>query len=217
MADLCIVLGNRNYSSWSLRPWLVLKHLGVSFDEVIVPLMQDNFKEELLKHSPSGKVPVLKVDGQEIWDSLAICEYLNESYPDAHLWPQDDTARAVARSVSYEMHSGFFEIRNGMPMNVRRTIDGFEPSSLCQVEIKRIEEIWTSCRERFGGNGDYLFGDFSIADAMFAPVVSRFKSYGIAVNPTCQMYMETILQMPTMQEWTEDAIGEEWVIDVAEL
>ncbi|WP_135079759.1 glutathione S-transferase family protein [Terasakiella sp. SH-1] len=217
MPKLQIILGNRNYSSWSLRPWLVLKHIGLDFDEIIVPLFEGDFKEELLKHSPSGKVPVLKTGDQEIWDSLAICEYLNEQNPEAHLWPKDSEARAIARSVSYEMHSGFFNIRNDMPMNIRRTIDGFEPSGLCQEEISRIIEIWTSCRQRFGQAGPFLFGSFSIADAMFAPVVARFRSYGIEVKGVAADYMQAVWTLSSMEEWATAAASEEWVIEAVEL
>ncbi|GGF55710.1 glutathione S-transferase [Terasakiella brassicae] len=217
MSALCLILGNKNYSSWSLRPWLVMKHLGLDFDEIIVPLLQGNFKEELFTHSPSGKVPVLKVDGQEIWDSLAICEYLNEEYPDANLWPIDKSARAHARSISYEMHSGFFNIRNDMPMNMRRARGNFHASPLCQAEIDRILAIWTDCRKNYGQNGPFLFGDFSIADAMFAPVVSRFDTYGVAVDGVVKDYMETILNMAHLKEWRDAGKVEEWIIDEAEI
>jgi len=217
MSRYSLVLGNKNYSSWSLRPWLVMRHLDLEFEETIVPLLVDGFKEELLKHSASGKVPVLKVEGNEIWDSLAICEYLNDRYPAGQLWPMDEYAKAIARSVSYEMHSGFFNIRNDMPMNMRRIVDGFEPSSLCQQDIERVLEIWESCRERFGQNGPFLFGEFSIADAMFAPVVSRFNTYKIPMSGNVAAYVQTVLDMPLMQEWKKTAIGEAWVIDQVEL
>ncbi len=217
MSKLQLIMGNRNYSSWSLRPWLVMKHLGLDFEENVVPLFEGDFKEELLGHSPSGKVPVLKVDGEEIWDSLAICEYLNECYPDAGLWPQEEHTRAVARSCAYEMHSSFFSIRNDMPMNVRRKIDGFTPSSLCKQEIDRVAEIWTSCRQRFGQSGPFLCGKFGIIDAMFAPVVSRFHSYGIELEGIAADYMQAILTLSMMEEWTESARGEEWVIEAVEM
>lgn len=217
MSRYSLVIGNKNYSSWSLRPWLVMKHLGLEFEETIVPLLEGDFKEELLSHSASGKVPVLKVDGKEIWDSLAICEYLNDQFPDGKLWPEDEYARAVARSVSYEMHSGFFNIRNDMPMNMRRIVDGVIPSSLCQSEIDRIVEIWTSCRTRFGTDGPFLFGSFSIADAMFAPVVSRFTTYKIPLTGEARDYVETILSMTALQEWAVAARQEEWVIEQVEL
>jgi len=217
MSRYSLVLGNKNYSSWSLRPWLVMRHLDLEFEETIVPLLVDGFKEELLKHSASGKVPVLKVEGNEIWDSLAICEYLNDRYPAGQLWPMDEYAKAIARSVSYEMHSGFFNIRNDMPMNMRRIVDGFEPSSLCQQDIERVLEIWESCRERFGQNGPFLFGEFSIADAMFAPVVSRFNTYKIPMSGNVAAYVQTVQDMPLMLEWKKTAIGEAWVIDQVEL
>ena len=217
MSRYSLVLGNKNYSSWSLRPWLVMKHLGLEFEEIIVPLLVDGFKEQLLSHSGSGKVPVLKIDGKEIWDSLAICEYLNEQHPEGKLWPDDDYAKAIARSVAYEMHSGFFNIRNDMPMNMRRTVDAFTPSSLCMSEIDRVVEIWTSCRDRFGEGGPFLFGEFSIADAMFAPVVSRFTTYKIPILGVTSDYMEAILNMDSMKEWAEAAKSEEWVIEQVEL
>ncbi len=217
MSRYSLVIGNKNYSSWSLRPWLVMKHLDLEFDETVVPLLEEGFKEELLSHSASGKVPVLKVEGKEIWDSLAICEYLNDRYPAGQLWPLEAYARAVARSVAYEMHSGFFNIRNDMPMNMRRIVEGVIPSDLCQSEIDRVIDIWTSCRERFGADGPYLFGQFTIADAMFAPVVSRFTTYKIPVMGVAADYMQTILDMPSLKEWVEVAKGEGWVIDQVEL
>lgn len=217
MSRYSLVLGNKNYSSWSLRPWLVMKHLGLEFEETVIPLMIDGFKEELLSHSGSGKVPVLKVEGKEIWDSLAICEYLNDRYSAGQLWPMDEYAKAVARSVSYEMHSSFFNIRNDMPMNMRKTVDGYTPSSLCQSEIDRVVEIWTSCRERFGQDGPFLFGQFTIADAMFAPLVSRFTTYKIPVMGEAADYMKVVLEMPMMQEWSNSAKGEGWVIEQVEL
>lgn len=216
MPGYSLVLGNKNYSSWSLRGWLVMKYLELDFDEVVVPLFRDDFKDELLKHSASGKVPVLKVDGDEIWDSLAICEYFNDEFPQAKLWPEDRYAKAIARSISCEMHAGFFTIRNDMSMNMRRLIDGFTPSADCQVEIDRVLEIWTTCRERFGEDGPFLFGHFSIADIMYAPIVSRFTSYQISMKGVAQEYAQTVLALPMMQEWTGAALKEEWVIDLAE-
>jgi glutathione S-transferase len=212
-----LIIGNKNYSSWSLRPWLVLKHLKQDFEEITVPLFQDGFKAELLHHSASGKVPVLKVDGYEIWDSLAICEYLNDQYPEGKLWPTDPKAKAVARSISCEMHSGFFNIRNDMPMNMRRVIDGVTPTDACQTEIDRVVEIWTNCREEFGEDGPYLFGAFTIADAMYAPVVNRFVTYQVPVGGQAATYMKTMQDMPSMKEWKADAIEEEWIIEAVEL
>lgn len=212
-----LIMGNKNYSSWSLRPWLVLKHLNIPFDEHIVPLMSDGFKEQLFSHSKSGKVPVLKLDGREVWDSLAICETLNDFHPDAGLWPAEGYARAIARSVSHEMHSGFATVRNDMPMNVRRQVANFKPSAACQVEIDRIIEIWEDCRDAFGGGGDFLFGNFSIADAMFAPVVFRFETYQIPVSEKARAYMDHMLGLSAMKEWTVESIAEDWVIEAAEV
>ncbi|NVJ93204.1 MAG: glutathione S-transferase family protein [Methylocystaceae bacterium] len=212
-----LIIGNKNYSSWSLRPWLVLKHLGLDFDEVVIPLLQDNFKEKILAHSHAGKVPILKADGFDLWDSLAICEFLNDQYPEGKLWPTDPKAKAVARSISCEMHSGFFNIRNDMPMNMRRVINGVTPTAACQSEIDRVVEIWTNCRAEFGQEGPYLFGSFTIADAMFAPVVNRFATYQVPVSGQAATYMKTMQDMPSMKEWKADAIEEEWVIEAVEL
>jgi len=212
MPGYSLVLGNKNYSSWSLRPWLVMKHLNLGFDEILIPLFRDGFKEKLLEYSASGKVPVLKDEGLEIWDSLAICEYLNEKHPEGNLWPKEIYAKAVARAVSCEMHSGFFTIRNDMSMDMRNIVEGFIPSPICQSEIDHVIKIWTSCRERFGGDGAFLFGSFSIADAMFAPIVSRFTTFQIPLKGVAQEYAQTILNMDAMKEWTEAAKKEEWVI-----
>ncbi len=212
-----LIIGNKNYSSWSLRPWLVMKHLGLDFNEVVIPLFQGNFKEKILAHSHAGKVPILKGDGFDLWDSLSICEFLNDQYPEGKLWPTEAKAKAVARSISCEMHSGFFNIRNDMPMNMRRVIDGVTPSAACQTEIDRVVEIWTNCREEFGKEGPYLFGAFTIADAMYAPVVNRFVTYQVPVSGQAATYMKTMQDMPSMKEWKADAIKEDWVIEAVEL
>lgn len=216
MSGYSLVIGNKNYSSWSLRAWLGMKHVGVEFDEIMVPLFQGDFKEEIFKYSASGKVPILKVGEDEIWDSLAICEYLNDQFPQANLWPEESYAKAIARAVSCEMHSGFFTIRNDMSMNMRRKIEGFVPSEACQIEIDRVKEIWTTCRNRFGKTGPFLFGHFTIADMMFAPIVNRFTTYQIVTDETVNAYMEAVLSMPSMKEWKEEALKEDWVIEEAE-
>jgi glutathione S-transferase len=208
MSKLKIFLGNKNYSSWSLRPWLVLKHLGVPFEEQVVPLDQPSTAEEIRKFSPSGRVPVL-VDGDTVvWDSLAICEYLNELFPGRQLWPSDARARATARSVSAEMHSGFAALRENLPMKFRESF----PNTMLQPEVKadiaRILQLWNDCRSRFGAAGPYLFGDFSIADAMYAPVVSRFNTYGVALEGTAAAYASAIWKLPSIQEWLAAARAE---------
>ncbi len=208
MPKLKIFLGNKNYSSWSLRPWLVLKHLAVPFDEQVVPLDQPSTAQEIRKFSLSGRVPVL-VDGDTvIWDTLAICEYLNELFPDRKLWPTDARARAMARSVSAEMHSGFAALRENLPMKFRESF----PNTVLQPEVKaeigRIFQLWNDCRTRYAAAGPYLFGEFSIADAMYAPVVSRFKTYGVPLEGTAAAYAEAIWKLPSIQEWLAAARAE---------
>jgi glutathione S-transferase len=201
-----LLIGNQNYSSWSLRPWLFLRHAGVDFDFEMVPLDTPAFAERIGALSPTGKVPLL-VDGERvIWDSLAICEYAREHYHIADAWPREPHARAVARSVVAEMHSGFAALRTAMPMNLRRT-----PAPLPEVsadvarDIARIIALWQDCRARFGGDGEFLFGRFGIADAFFAPVVARFQSYAVALDGTALAYVNSIASLPAMREWRRDA------------
>ena len=214
MADLTIYLGNKNYSSWSLRAWLALKATGELFEEVVIPLYQPGSREILLKYSPSGKVPALHDRGIVVWDSLAICGYLTEKFPAAGLWPDDPTAKAVARSISAEMHSGFVALRSEFPMNVRSSFPGRDISAAAQADINRIMAIWRQCRGRFGeGNGDFLFGRFTIADAMYAPVVSRFRTYRVDLEREADAYCETVTAMPAMQEWAAAAKNEPMIVD----
>jgi glutathione S-transferase len=208
MAKLKIILGNKNYSSWSLRPWLVLKHLGVPFDEHVIPLDQSSSAEEIRKYSPSGRVPVL-IDGNTVvWDSLAICEYLNELFPDRKLWPSDAKARATARSVSAEMHSGFTALRQNLPMKFRDSFPDTKLAPEVKAEIDRIIQLWSDCRSHFGSGGPYLFGAFTMADAMYAPVVSRFKTYGVRLAGSAAAYAEAIWSMPEVQAWLTAARAE---------
>jgi len=214
MADLTIYLGNKNYASWSLRPWLVLKRTTVAFDEVVIPLYQPGSRETVLKYSPSGRVPALRHDAITVWDSLAICDYLAESFPNFELWPKDQAARALARSVSAEMHSGFQALRQHLPMNVRSSFPGREVTPEVQADINRIMAIWRDCRTRFGeGRGDFLFGHFTIADAMFAPVVSRFRTYKTDLEREAQAYCDTIIALPAMQEWLAAAKNEPMIVE----
>jgi glutathione S-transferase len=208
MAKLKIVLGNKNYSSWSMRPWLVLKQLGVPFDEVVVPLDQPSTLEEILKYSPSGRVPALHDGDRVVWDSLAICEYLNELFPDRKLWPADPTARATARAVSAEMHSGFQALRNDCPMKFRESLPGKAISAEVKQDIQRILALWAECHRRFGAGGPFLFGAYCIADAMYTPVVSRFKTYGIPLEGAQAAYAESIWSLPSVQEWLGAARAE---------
>jgi glutathione S-transferase len=217
MADLAIYLGNKNYSSWSLRPWLVLKHTTVTFDEVVIPLYQSGSRETILKYSPSGRVPALRHGDVTVWESLAICEYLAESFPNFELWPQDQAARALARAVSAEMHAGFHALRQHLPMNIRSSFPGRGVTPEVQADINRIMAIWRDCRTRFGeGNGDFLFGQFTIADAMFAPVVTRFRTYKTDLEREAEAYCETIMAMPAMQEWIAAAKNEPMIVEAYE-
>ena len=214
MPDLTIYLGNKNYSSWSLRPWLVLKHTTVAFDEVVIPLYESTSRATLLKYSPSGRVPVLQHGALTVWDSLAICEYLAEAFPAFELWPKDEAARAVARSVSAEMHAGFEALRRHLPMNVRSSFPDREITPEVQAEINRVMSLWRDCRSRFGeGKGDFLFGRFTIADAMYAPVVTRFRTYRIELEREAEAYCEKIMALPAMQEWIAAARNEPMVVE----
>lgn len=218
MGDLTLVIGNRNYSSWSLRPWLVLKAAGASFEEVVIPLDQPNTRQEILKHWRNGAVPILKHGDNTVWESLAICEYVAELFPDAGLWPSDTRARAIARSLSAEMHAGFSALREHMPMNIRSRFpeEGRKPG--VQEDINRIAAIWRRARERYGeeSDGPFLFGNFTILDAMFAPVVSRFRTYAVDVSDVEAAYIEAVWNHPAMQEWAKAAQAEPMVIDSAE-
>ncbi|GAA5784255.1 glutathione S-transferase family protein [Chitiniphilus shinanonensis] len=207
-----LVIGNKNYSSWSLRPWLGMKVAGIAFEEILIPLYQAGSKAEILRHSPNGKVPALKDGDLLVWDTLAIAEYIAEKFPDRHLWPQDMAARAVARSVCAEMHSGFTTLRSQCPMDIRASKQA-TPSPDLQNDVDRIVAIWTDCRARFGNGGAFLFDKFSWADAFFAPVVTRFVTYGLAVPGDARRYMDTILALPAMQEWIAAGRAEPWEIN----
>ena len=207
---LQLVIGNKNFSSWSLRPWLLLKQAELPFREIPVRLRQADTKAQILLHSPSGKVPAL-IDGDlTVWDSLAICEYLAEkaSLNQVDLWPTDPKARAEARSVSAEMHSGFAALRQQMSMEVAASRPGEGQTPEVLADIARIADLWTSCRERFAAAGPFLFGDFSVADAMYAPVAFRFHTYGVELPPLAAAYRDTLLALPAMQEWAADARAE---------
>ena len=217
MADLTIYLGNKNYSSWSLRPWLVLKRTTVAFDEVVIPLYQSGSRETVLKYSPSGRVPALRHGDLTVWESLAICEYLAETFPNFALWPSDPAARARARAVSAEMQSSFRALREHMPMNVRSSFPGRGVTPEVQADINRIMSIWRDCRTRYGdGNGEFLFGPFTIADAMFAPVVTRFRTYKIDLEREAEAYCDTIMALPAMQEWIAAAKNEPMIVEAFE-
>ncbi|MFP5418596.1 MAG: glutathione S-transferase family protein [Gammaproteobacteria bacterium] len=202
-----LVIGNKNYSSWSLRPWLMLRQTGIPFEEVRISLRPEA-ATALAAWSPSGKVPVLHDGGIRVWDSLAIGEYLNECFPQAGLWPTDRTARAMARSVSAEMHAGFGALREHMSMNIRGRYPGKGRTPECLSDVERILAIWTECRAQFGGGGDFLFGRFSIADAMFAPVVLRFQTYAVSLEGAARTYADVVRALPAIQAWVADAQAE---------
>jgi len=211
---LKLVIGNKNYSSWSMRPWLVLRANNIPFEEVFISLYTGEAdKQRILDFSRAGKVPVLVDDDVAIWDSLAIIEYLAERFPEKRLWPEDPVQRAHARSISAEMHSGFAALRNECGMNLHRPVGTIELSAEARANIARIQEIWTECRARYGKAGPFLFGAFGAADAMFAPVVHRFRTYAIAVSLDVRRYMDTMTALPAFQEWTSAGLAETIVIE----
>jgi glutathione S-transferase len=208
-----LVIGDKNISSWSLRPWIALKYFSIPFAEERVRLRQSESKAEILRHSPSGKVPALRDGTRVIWDSLAILEYLAEKHPEKSLWPESDEARAEARSVSAEMHSGFATLRNEMSMVLLARLPCPPIGEALEAGIRRIVAIWRECRRAYGTGGPFLFGAFSNADAMFAPVATRFRTYGLDLSTfgddgKAQVYADAILALPAMAEWTRGAEAE---------
>jgi glutathione S-transferase len=208
MEGLTLVIGNKNYSSWSMRAWVLLRQLGIPFEEKRLRFDSDEWDAGIGRWSPSGLVPVLWRGRVAVWDSLAIAETLAEWYPDRGVWPADAVARAFARSASAEMHSGFRELRARMPMNIRSSHAGKGMTPQVRADIDRIEHLWSEARSRFGAGGDFLFGSFSAADAMFAPVVTRFATYGVACGPIASRYRETMLAAPGVAAWCEGARAE---------
>ncbi len=207
-----LIIANRNYSSWSLRPWLALTAAGVEFDEVLVQLGTPETEATIRRWSPSGRVPAFRDGEILVWDSLAICEHVAETHPGAALWPADPVARAIARSVTAEMHSGFASLRSHMTMNIRASYPDAGRGEGVEEDIARVAAIWTDCRTRFGAGGDLLFGHFTIADAFYAPVVSRFRTYGVALSGAAGDYMEAVWALPAMQDWVEKARAEPWKV-----
>lgn len=203
-----LVIGNKNYSSWSLRPWLLMKVAGVDFEERVLPLYDPGSRQDVLAVSPTGKLPCLLEGAERVWDSLAICETIAERVPG--LWPEDARARAFARSISAEMHSGFTALRTRLPMNVRADLTGKQIEIDVERDIARIVSIWTECRTRFGAEGPFLFGRFGVADAMFAPVVFRFRIYGVSLPTVAAAYRDAVLALPAMREWEAGARAETW-------
>jgi glutathione S-transferase len=212
--SLTLVIGNKNYSSWSMRPWVALRAAGISFEEVLIPLYTgDADKQRILGVTKSGKVPAL-IDGDiTVWDSLAIIEYIAERFPEARVWPEDRAVRAHARSVAAEMHSSFMALRRECGMNLHQPVRAKQLSAEAQADIARIQQMWSDCRSRYGALGPFLFGAFSAADAMYAPVVHRFRTYAIAVTPPVAAYMETMKAHPAFRDWTEEALAETLLIE----
>lgn len=215
MANPILIIGNKNYSSWSMRPWLVLKTLGIDFQEERIPLFVGDYKERILRYSPTGKVPAYVDNGITVWDSLAICQHLSERH--ASLWPQDPAARAMARSVSGEMHSGFAALRASLPMNCRARNRKVAISEDVAADIARVLELWGNCRTQFGRGGPWLFGDFGIADALYAPVASRFVTYGIECDGEQRRYVETVMSDEHVRQWYEEAAAETEMIERVEI
>ena len=209
---LHLVIGNKNYSSWSMRPWFALKVAGIPFDETVVSLNAPDFKERLGKLSGTGKVPVLIDDDVHVWESLAILEYLAEKFPDAHLWPTDAKARAHARAVANEMHAGFVPLRRHLPMNMWRPAMARDLPPDVAANVARIKDMWVDCRKRFGAGGPFLFGAFTAADAMYAPVVARYATYKVEVDDVSAAYMQAVMALPAWRDWNEAALKETWVL-----
>jgi glutathione S-transferase len=209
---LHLVIGNKNYSSWSMRPWIAMKVAGIPFEETVIPLYQPGSAERVLSYSPAGKVPVLIDDGVHIWESLAILEYLAEKFPDAKLWPADKIARAHARVVANEMHGGFQALRRHLPMNLWRPPKAHALPDDVVAQAARIDALWADCRARFGTGGPFLFGAFGAADAMYAPVVARLHSYAVPVGEGARTYMRAVMDLPAWQEWAAAGLRESWVM-----
>ena len=210
--SLTLVIGNKNYSSWSLRPWIALKAANIPFEEILIPLYLPGSSEQILKYSPAGKVPIL-IDGDDVvWESLAILEHLADRFPGANLWPSDTRARSFARCAATEMHGGFQALRQHCTMNMWLPLRERALPPEVFDNVKRIETLWAECRARFGKGGPFLFGTFGNADAMYAPVVSRFHTYGLPVGPGTRAYMDAVMALPAWQEWHDAAMKETWVM-----
>ena len=206
---LTLVIGSKNYSSWSLRPWLALTHNNIPFTEIVVPIAAPETAAQIRKYSPAGKVPVLLDGDATVWESIAILAHLGERFPDAKLWPQVHAARAHARAISCEMHSGFSALRRDCPMNLKRKKKGaLTPEA--EADVQRVTELWRDARQRFGAGGDFLFGAFSAADCMYAPVATRIVSYEIEVDPVSSAYADAIYRLPAFQEWQKAGRAETW-------
>jgi len=210
---LRLAIVNKAYSSWSLRPWMLLTHFGVPFDETVIAMGRPETRSEILNFSPTGKCPALRDGDIHVFESLAIVEYIAESFPDLPIWPSDKRARALARSLASEMHGGFLALRNHCPTQFLRPVRKIALTPDVESDVARIEAAWEDARSRFGAGGPFLFGAFSAADAMFAPVVNRFHTYDIAVRPGTRAYMDAIMALPAWKAWIAGAEGEPWRIE----
>lgn len=207
--SLNLIIGNKRYSSWSLRAALALELSGAAYSQQVIALDRPDTQARIREHSPTGKVPLLKTEEGPVWDSLAIGEYLAERFPEAHLWPRGQYARAVARSVCAEMHSGFVGLRRHLPMDLKRDRALAEVPAEAQADIQRICALWAECRERFGQDGPFLFGHVSLADAYFAPVAARLRSYRVALPEVAAAYVDSVYQWPAFQRWYQAALEEQ--------
>jgi glutathione S-transferase len=207
-----LIIGNKNYSSWSFRPWIAMKVAGIAFDEEVISLNAEDFKARVTRISGTGKVPALADGDVQVWESLAILEYLAERFPDARLWPADPAARAHARAIAAEMHAGFVPLRRHLPMNMWRPVTRRDLPPEVQANVRRIEAIWTDCRTRYGAGGAFLFGRFGAADAMYAPVVARFHTYAVDLNAPARAYMDAVMGLAAWAEWQAAALTEPWVL-----
>jgi glutathione S-transferase len=214
-----LIIGNKTYSSWSLRPWLMLRHLDIAFEEIVIPLGQPDTRARALAFTPAGKVPALVDDGVAIWESLAILDHLADRFGVAKVWPAEGAARALARSISSEMHAGFGALRRDCPFNIRRPVRKHVPSPAGLADAGRVDALWTHARESFGrhGAGPFLFGAFSAADAMYAPVVNRFHTYDLPRSDVSEAYMQAIMALPAWKEWRDAAMAETWVMEGSEV
>ena len=216
---LKLIIGNKNYSSWSMRPWIAMKVAGIAFEEKVIPLYENGSREQILEYSRAGKVPVLIDGDQHIWESLAILEYLAEKFPDAGLWPADSAARAVARAISNEMHAGFLPLRQHLPMNMWRPVIKRELTQEAAANVQRIEAMWAECRALHGQKSSepFLFGHFGAADAMYAPVVARLHTYRVNVSKASRGYIDAVMALPAWSEWHAAAVKEPWVLGHVEV
>ncbi|WP_119392292.1 glutathione S-transferase family protein [Taklimakanibacter lacteus] len=217
MAKLHLVIGNKNYSSWSLRPWMALTMAQIPFEETVIPLYEAKSKQRITEHSGAGKVPVLHHGKVTVWESLAILEYLAEMFPGRKLWPESRAARTAARAAATEMHSGFAALRGACPMNLHRPRKAITLSDAVKADIARIDALWRDCRRNYGKRGKFLFGAFGNADAMFAPVVTRFDTYDIKLSPESRAYKEAVLATEAFQAWKKAALQETWTIESSEI